>query len=53
MAQTEPTSAEQDRAALLSVVTEKGGGGGQDGKGPRLKESGCASQVIQALLHSH
>lgn len=52
MAQTEPTSAEQDRAALLSVVTEKGGGG-QDGKGPRLKESGCASQVIQALLHSH
>lgn len=28
MAQTEPTSAEQDRAALLSVVTEKGGGGG-------------------------
>lgn len=27
MAQTEPTSAEQDRAALLSVVTEKGGAG--------------------------
>lgn len=32
MAQTEPTSAEQDRAALLSVVTEKGGGGGGAGR---------------------
>lgn len=37
MAQTEPTSAEQDRAALLSVVTEKGGGGGAGRKRASLE----------------